>query len=306
MTKMTEENEQKTNEETALQRYDESEDLAIDLQKMEEGLKTIKQFQAMVKRLTTNGVDYGVIPGTSKPTLLKPGAEKIAKLMQLSDSYQILSTQEDYQKPFFAYTVKCQLKSIRTGKLMSEGLGQCNSYESKYRFRWAFDNQLPGGFDRDTAYSKTVGKVRKYVMYRLDNEDICSQVNTILKMAKKRALVDAALSAGRLSEIFTQDLEDAEKEPINQQAAEFEQEYALDQQYQPEKTMPNSLTTEAQRKNLFALCLQYSVTQESLKKYLQDTYKFDTTAKLTGTQYMAVCQWIETGKQPIILNKEEK
>ena len=33
-------------------------------------------------------------------------------------------------------------------------------------------------------------------------------VNTILKMAKKRALVDATLSAGRLSNIFTQDIED--------------------------------------------------------------------------------------------------
>ena len=40
------------------------------------------------------------------------------------------------------------------------------------------------------------------------NEEVYSEVNTILKIGKKRALVDAALSAGRLSEIFTQDLED--------------------------------------------------------------------------------------------------
>jgi hypothetical protein len=29
------------------------------------------------------GVDYGVIPGTGKPTLLKPGAEKLGVLFQL-------------------------------------------------------------------------------------------------------------------------------------------------------------------------------------------------------------------------------
>jgi hypothetical protein len=54
-------------------------------------------------------------------------------------------------------------------------------------------------------HSKTGGH---WTAYRLDNEDIYSQVNTILKMAKKRALVDAALSAGRLSDVFTQDIED--------------------------------------------------------------------------------------------------
>jgi hypothetical protein len=44
----------------------------------------------------------------------------------------------------------------------------------------------------------------------VDNEDIFSQVNTLVKMAKKRALVDATLSAGRLSNVFTQDIEDME------------------------------------------------------------------------------------------------
>ena len=43
---------------------------------------------------------------------------------------------------------------------------------------------------------------------RIENDEIFSQRNTLLKMAKKRALVDAALSAGRLSDMFTQDMED--------------------------------------------------------------------------------------------------
>ena len=34
------------------------------------------------------------IPGTNKPTLLKPGAEKIAKLLGLADSYEIMDRQE--------------------------------------------------------------------------------------------------------------------------------------------------------------------------------------------------------------------
>ena len=292
---MTDEKELKPDETvTSIQRHDEPEEFAIDLGKMEEGLKTIKRFQAMVKRLLTPNVDYGVIPGTKKPTLLKPGAEKIIKLMQLSDSYQILSKEEDYQKPFFAFTVKCQLKSYSSGKLMSEGMGQCNSNESKYRYRWVFDNQLPAGFDRETAHIKTVGRGQVYVMYRIDNDDICSQVNTILKMAEKRAKVDAALSAGRLSELFTQDIEDmTDTEPVNQQAAEFERD-VIDQP--PKNHVSDSPISAAQRRRLFAICQQYSVTQDSLKKYLQDNFKIDTTTKILKSQYVEICHWAETGR----------
>jgi hypothetical protein len=49
-------------------------------------------------------------------------------------------------------------------------------------------------------------------------------VNTIIKMAKKRAYIDATLSATRTSGIFTQDLEDfatlASVQPPAQQSAE--------------------------------------------------------------------------------------
>jgi len=47
-------------------------------------------------------------------------------------------------------------------------------------------------------------------MYRVPNEDIFSLVNTVLKMAEKRALVAAVLVAVNASEFFTQDMEDLE------------------------------------------------------------------------------------------------
>ncbi len=180
----------------------------------------INRFQQVVRATMVSGQDYGVIPGTQKPTLLKPGAEKIAKLLGLSDDYEIVDRQEDWAKGFFRYLIKCQLKTVN-GVLMSSGLGECNSMESKYRWRWSFASALPpelqgdaGKAMRDKLQSKQVStRNGPAKMYRLDNEDIYSQVNTILKMAKKRALVDAALSAGRLSEVFTQDIEDIGPEP---------------------------------------------------------------------------------------------
>ncbi len=182
-----------------------------DEQSLSRDLQAINRFQQVVHANMIEGSDYGIIPGTTKPTLLKPGAEKIAKLLGLADHYEILDRQEDWDKPFFHYLVKCSLISIQTDVVISEGLGECNSMESKYRWRWLSERDLPEGIDKaslvsQVRHSKEGGK---WTVYRFDNEDIHSQVNTILKMGKKRALVDASLSAGRLSNVFTQDIEDA-------------------------------------------------------------------------------------------------
>ena len=45
-------------------------------------------------------------------------------------------------------------------------------------------------------------------VYRVPNPDIASQVNTIQKMAQKRALIASTLLAINASEFFTQDIED--------------------------------------------------------------------------------------------------
>ena len=53
-------------------------------------IQAINKFQEIVRANLLEDQDYGVIPGTTKPTLLKPGAEKIAKLLGLADQYEIL------------------------------------------------------------------------------------------------------------------------------------------------------------------------------------------------------------------------
>lgn len=167
----------------------------------------INEFQAIVHANLIIDVDYGTIPGTNKPTLYKPGAEKIVKLLRLSDRYEILPASiENWDKPFFYYQIKCVLTYEATGEVVSEGLGSCNSYEDKYRYRWLWGSEVPSTMDKSKMVTKRTKKGA--ILYRTDNEEIFTIVNTLLKMAKKRALIDAALSAGRLSNAFTQDLED--------------------------------------------------------------------------------------------------
>jgi len=179
-------------------------------------LAAIHAFQGLVRSQLKEGHDYGTVPGIQRPTLLKPGAEKITKLLGLAEQYDILDRTEDWDKPLFRYLIRCRLVSIRTGQEITQGLGECNSMEAKYRWRWVWPDDLPTGFNKEGAVFRTVKGGGK--QYRIPNDDIYSQVNTLLKMAEKRAKVDAALSVGRLSDLFTQDMEDLRGEAATEHA----------------------------------------------------------------------------------------
>ena len=184
----------------------ESSVLDIDLDHVTAGLTKIKAFQSLVRRQLIKDLDYGIIPGTSKPTLFKAGCEKLSKLLGLADSYEVIDKVEDWKEGFFYYRVTCELRSIRDGTLIAQGLGSCNSKEARYRFRWVFGSEVPEHVDKKSLATKpiTTRKGVKTVMYRIENEDPYSLPNTLLKMSKKRAMIDAVLSAGRLSDIFSQ------------------------------------------------------------------------------------------------------
>jgi len=179
-------------------------------QMIEKALQKIKQCQAIVQKQLIAGVDYGTVPGTTgKGTLFKPGAEKLLRIHGLVDTYEIIEKIEDWDKGIFYYFIKCILKDYKTGKMVSEGLGSCNSKESKYRWRWVTEKEIPQDVDKNALFKKTINsQYGNFILYRLESDEIFSQVNTIQKMAKKRALLDATLSACRLSSIFTQDIDD--------------------------------------------------------------------------------------------------
>lgn len=143
----------------------------VDISSFQSTMKRINQFQRLVRENLSEGRDYGVIPGVHKPTLLKPGAEKILMLMGLQSTYEILDSTRDWENGFFQYQVRCTL--MKGDAIITQGLGCCNTREKKY--------SKMSGYDID---------------------------NTVLKMAKKRAQIDATLTVASLSEIFTQDVED--------------------------------------------------------------------------------------------------
>ena len=146
-------------------------DFAVSLEEAGRRIAMLKQF---VREHMVEGEDYGVIPGASpKPTLFKPGAEKLNAIFGLAPVVEITNRVEDWDAGFAAYEIKVILINKRSGGVEAEGIGNCNSRERRYK-----------------------------------NQDAANIANTLLKMAKKRALIDATLSATRASGMFTQDLED--------------------------------------------------------------------------------------------------
>ena len=143
------------------------------LETLSAALEKIRGFQGLVRSQLVEGTDYGKIPGCGeKPALLKPGAEKISVLLGLRSRFEIIREIEDWENGFFAYSIRCAL-ATGSGETVTEGFGLCSTKERRF------------------------GK-----------GDPFSGANIALKMARKRALVDAALTVGSLSNIFTQDVED--------------------------------------------------------------------------------------------------
>jgi hypothetical protein len=152
-------------------------DFAISLEEAGRRVKMLKEF---VREHMTDGEDYGIIPGASpKPTLFKAGAEKLNAIFGLAPILEVTNRVEDWDNGFVAYEVKVTLLNKRTTNIEAEGLGSCNSRERRYK-----------------------------------NQDAANIANTLLKMAKKRALIDATLSATRASGLFTQDLEDMDRDDL--------------------------------------------------------------------------------------------
>ena len=218
----------------------------VNLQQIQGTLTKITQFQQLVQSQLKQNHDYGVIPGTPKPTLLKPGAEKILMLMGLRSEFEIVDSTRDFEKGFFQYQVKCKL--YRGDTLITEGLGAANTKERKYL---------------------------KQDPYTIDN--------TVLKIAKKRALIDAVLLVASLSEVFTQDLEDIDLKgnqlPKNEK------------QRQQQSLTPDSNDTisKAQAKRMYAL----AKGDAELCKRVMQKYGYEKSEQVKKIDYNKICEEIE-------------
>jgi len=211
------------------------------------------------RRIMVRDQDFGEIPGTSKPTLLKPGAEKLCNFFGLEPEFtpvveDIDWTGAQHGGEVFCYArYRCRLcgrTGGRSGRGFLQFLGSqiplslggagprahrshappqtrsaphfvrvdLRSSAPKHgqygkpaehwqRFRDAF---APGPLGRGEIHpARKVGRLGIDVDTALlphPQSGCADAVNTVQKMAQKRALVAATLIATSASEFFTQDL----------------------------------------------------------------------------------------------------
>lgn len=204
------------------------EDFERNLEAMEKGVQRAARMKAAIM---VENEDFGLIPGTNKPTLLKPGAEKLALAYGLTGRFEHhLTYGHGEDEPPITVVVDCYLHlGGHDGPAIAQGMGMASSFEKRYRWRrggricpdcgraglvmtkrnggqwWHPTDAKPdGGCNANFAKDDTrIGQSED-----VENPDPFELGNTLLKMAEKRAYVDAVLRATASSGLFSQDMED--------------------------------------------------------------------------------------------------
>jgi hypothetical protein len=193
-------------------------------------IEQIKIVQNIMASVMKDGEHYGKVPGCGeKKVLLKAGAEKLGFTFRLSPEFEGERDPIIMENGHREYIIKTTLRHIESGKVWGQGLGSCSTMEKKYRYRsgpsentgklvpkeyWDMRKSNPEKAQEVIGGKGFVTKKEGggWFIFKqgesVENDCIADQYNTVLKMAKKRSVVDATITATATSDIFTQDLEE--------------------------------------------------------------------------------------------------
>ena len=292
------------------------EDSAMDVQTVTRQVNTVQQ---IMRNIMQENEHYGVIPGTKKPSLYKPGAEKLGLVFRLRPEYQI--DRSDLPNGHREYEVVCTLIHIPTGQSVGQGVGNATTMEGKYRFRGGEKEGTGRPVPKEYWNLRNDGKLDEaknliggngFAPGKIDGKwEICSigekqehdnpadYYNTVMKMAKKRAHVDAILTATAASDIFTQDVEDM-PETIPGAAKDARPPIQTPQTKTPPKQEPSGndtgTITPNQTKAIHALLTGLDVTDD-LQRHQVVTDALDLPDTLTSFGVLTKAQASEVIKK---------
>jgi len=195
----------------------------------------ISKIRDLMKAVMVEGLHYGVIPGTDKPSLLQPGAQKLCLAFRIGDK-NIELVERDLGGSHREYRIRKQMIHLPSGTVLCETWGSCSTMESRYR--WRRSGELVGDvpvsywkISRDDLVAREDELVRifgpgKYRLRksegqwkaerlsgkeeRTENQDLADCYNTILQIADKRAYVRGTIKALAASDLFMHEQEDSD------------------------------------------------------------------------------------------------
>lgn len=235
-----------------------------------------------IGKIMVDGHHYGVIPGTEGPAgpdgkkkepkkvLLKPGAECLCNLFQLTPTFdpQIRELPNEHRE----IRMTCTLTHRGSGAVVASANGSCSTMESKYRWRLASRKCPDCGSDAIRkskheegfyCWSKIGGcgakfpegdkRIIEQEQGRAENPDITDAHHTVMMMAQKRALVAATRLALAASDLFMdeeraeEDRDDEDEKPRRRQQTRARREEPAHQEDRNSGAMQLTPRQEAMR-----------------------------------------------------------
>ncbi|KKK98941.1 hypothetical protein LCGC14_2637730 [marine sediment metagenome] len=292
---------------------------------VDEVVGQVRRMQEVMAQVMKPKIHYGIIPGTQKPTLYKPGSEKLLVTFRLGiGDPQIDDLSDD---DHIRYRVITPIVHIPTGHVMGHGIGEASSEEEKYQWRKPVCEEEFDDTDVDRRREvwkkiwdkqKRAYATKKIKQVRTNPPD---QANTILKMAKKRAQIDGTLTATAASDIFDQDLEDLPPEQIGDQdrqppaPPQRQSEQQAPPPQQPAQDAPpqdpppqgeqgppegQEVISEPQRRRLYAIWKASGWQEHQVKDIVAEKWGYTSSKDIfRGADYDAICKYFEDNKQKV-------
>mgnify|MGYP001048370781 CR=1 FL=1 len=158
--------------------------------------------QGMVKDLLLRDVDYGHIPGTPSDSLWDPGASQIISAFNCYPGQRRILKFEDTPEKI-SICLEVPIMSRETNQVVATGIGAASTLETKYKYRWV-DSPKEWGYEDESIKGLKTKIDSGRTLYRIPNPEHSELFNTIVKMASKRAEVDAAESLPGVSSVLRQ------------------------------------------------------------------------------------------------------
>lgn len=181
-----------------------------------------------------------------QPILYKGGAEKIIKDYKVFPHYVLDHCEENAEIGYFFYRFICELRAYdpNTGNMLviQEGFGSSNTRETKGGNQSGFDG-----------------------------------ANSALKNARKRAMVDAAISLAGLSSVFTQDIEN---------------ESFMNGAYDVVQAKEDEPISSKQRQRVFSIAATKGMSNEQCKTWLKAA-GFVSVKDILQKDYDGLCEKLE-------------
>jgi hypothetical protein len=226
-----------------------------------------------VRSALVEGVDYGRIPtrrGPSKPSLWKPGAEKICGMLGVTVHFPAL---HDYEQAALhgvalqQIIMRCEIRDA-AGHVVADGIG-ARSLKQDY-----------------------------------------GDINKALKMAEKSAHIDATLRMAGLSEVFTQDLEDMITPAGTPAASSHPSPQAGNPRGSgPVPSGKNGTTiSEAQHKRLEARITELGLERERVKAWVRKASKGQVQSfkQLTPAMYETLYDKLEAWAERLSIQETDQ